>query len=81
MLNYAILVIIMQKTRLAQKCQIEPFCTKVAKCHLPFTDSIVLLKQKRSNVMIAKPAKTLITSFNNNTPLVEFNPGKHPVKV
>ena len=31
--------------------------------------------------MIAKPAKTLIISFNNNTPLVESNPGKHPVKV
>ena len=29
--------------------------------------------------MIAKPAKTLIVSFNNNnTPLVESNPGKHP---
>ena len=26
--------------------------------------------------MIAKPAKTLIISFNNNTPLVESNPGK-----
>ena len=31
--------------------------------------------------MIAKPAKILIISFNNNTPLVEPNPGKHPVKV
>ena len=30
--------------------------------------------------MIAKPAKILI-SYNNNTPLVESNPGKHPVKV
>ena len=44
-------------------------------------DSIVLLKQKRRKVIIAKPAKTLIISFNNNTPLVESNPGKHPVKV
>ena len=51
------------------------------KCHLPFIDSTVLLKQKRSKVMIAKPAKILIISFNNNTPLVESNPGKHPVKV
>ena len=55
--------------------------TSSHKCHLPFTDSIVLLKQKRSKVMIAKPAKTLIISFNNNTPLMESNPGKHPVKV
>ena len=55
--------------------------TSSHKCHLPFTDSIVLLKQKRSKVMIAKPAKTLIISSNNNTPLVESNPGKHPVKV
>ena len=31
--------------------------------------------------MVAKPAKTLIISFNNNTPLVESNPGKHPVEV
>ena len=31
--------------------------------------------------MIAKPAKTLIISINNNTPLVESNPVKHPVKV
>ena len=30
--------------------------------------------------MIAKPAKILIISFNNNTPLVESKPGKHPVK-
>ena len=55
--------------------------TSYHKCHLPFTDSIVLLKQKRSKFMIAKPAKTLIISFNNNAPLVESNPGKHPVKV
>ena len=55
--------------------------TSSHKCHLPFTDSIVLLKQKRSKVMIAKPAKILIISFDNNTPLVESNPGKHPVKV
>ena len=32
--------------------------TSSHKYHLPFTDSIVLLKQKRSKVMIAKPAKT-----------------------
>ena len=31
--------------------------------------------------MIAKPAKTLIISFNNNIPLVESHQGKHPVKV
>ena len=31
--------------------------TSSHKCHLPFTDSIVLLKQKRSKVIIAKPAK------------------------
>ena len=32
--------------------------------------------------MIAKPAKTPIISFKNNyKPLVESNPGKHPVKV
>ena len=31
--------------------------------------------------MITKPAKTPIISFNNNTPLMESNPGKHPVKV
>ena len=31
--------------------------------------------------MIAKLAYTLIISFNNNTPRVESNPGKHPVKV
>ena len=31
--------------------------------------------------MIANPAKTPIISFNNNTPLVESNPGKHPVKL
>ena len=31
--------------------------------------------------MIAKPAKILIISFNNNTPLMESNPGKHLVKV
>ena len=54
--------------------------TSSHKCHLPFTDSIVLLKQKRSKVVIAKPAKTLIISFNNNTPLLESNPVKHPVK-
>ena len=30
--------------------------------------------------MIAKPAETPIISFSNNTPLVEFNQGKHPVK-
>ena len=30
--------------------------------------------------MIAKPAKTLIISFNNNTTLVESNRGKPPVK-
>ena len=47
----------------------------------PFTDSIVLLKQKKEQNMIAKPAKILIISFNNDTPLVESNPGKHPVKV
>ena len=42
--------------------------TSSHKCHLPFTDSMVLLKQKRSKVIIAKPAKILIISFNNNTP-------------
>ena len=31
--------------------------------------------------MIAKPAKILNISFDNNIPLVESNPGKHPVKV
>ena len=31
--------------------------TSSHKCHLPFTDSIVLLKQERSKVMIAKPEK------------------------
>ena len=31
--------------------------------------------------MIAKPAETPNISFNNNTPLVESNPGKHPEKV
>ena len=31
--------------------------------------------------MITKAAKTPIISFNNNTPLVESNPGKHPMKV
>ena len=54
--------------------------TSSHKCHLPFTDSIVLLKQKRSKVMIAKPAKTLIISFNNNTPLVESKPWKGVVR-
>ena len=32
--------------------------------------------------MIENPTKTPIISLNNNnTPLVESNPGKHPVKV
>ena len=49
--------------------------TSSHKCHLPFTDSIVLLKQKRIKVMIAKPAKILFNSFNNNTPLVNLTQG------
>ena len=48
---------------------------------LPFTDSTVLLNKKQQSYMIAKQAETLIISFNNNAPMVESNPGKHPVKV
>ena len=44
MLNYAILVIIMQKTRFSQKCQIEPFCTKVA--NAPLAEDIVCWEGK-----------------------------------
>ena len=68
-------------TSFEQKERLPTKDTSSHKCHLPFTDSTVMLKQERSKVMIAKPAKTLIISFNNNTPLLESNPGKHPVKV